>query len=103
MTHELKHPLQTRGRGLPDRGADNFQTIKLLVHKTSEKTCLVSLVVTDAYGNKCKDTRLGECWILSHDEVGRRYPPYRLLVIALEQLLAQTGARLLPETTDTPA
>lgn len=103
MSWERKHPLQARGRDLPNRGADYWQSCSLVVHKTGEKTCLVSLMVTDARGASVKDTRLGEAWIRSRDELGRPLPPYRLLQLALEILLAQPGARLLPDGYDDPA
>lgn len=103
MSWEKKHPLHIRGRDLPDRGADRYHTVSLIVHKLSEKQCLVSLVVTDSVGNKVKDTRLGECWIRVDDEMGVALPPYRLLQRALEKLLAQPGARLLPDGYDTSA
>jgi hypothetical protein len=103
MTHELKHPLQMRGRGTPSKGDGHFDTVRLVVHTTSENHCLVSLLVTDLRGGVSKDTRLGECWISKTDDVGRPRPPYRLLQAALEKLLAQPGARLLPEGYDSPA
>lgn len=101
MSWERKHPLALRGRSLPDRGADHWQTVSLIVHRTSEGHSLVSMVVTDNRGNSCKDTRLGECWIPSYDDMGRQHAPYRLLQLALMKLLAQPGARLLPDGYDT--
>jgi hypothetical protein len=103
MSWELKHPLQARGRSLLNRGGNDFQTVRLVVHITSEKTALVSLLVTDGRGAECRDSRLGECWIATVDQVGRRHSPHRLLQAALEQLLAQPGARLLPADATPPA
>jgi hypothetical protein len=103
MGWEKQHPLQTRGRELPNRGADHYQTVSLIVHKTGPTQCLVALVVTDGQGKRCKDTRLGECWIDRLDSVGSPLSPFRLLQSALEKLLAQPGERLLPEGTDTRA
>jgi hypothetical protein len=103
MSHERKNALSLRGRELPNRGADHWQTTSLVVHKTAGNHCLVSLIVTDRQGNKCKDTRLGECWIVALDRVGRPLSPVHMLHAALEKLLTQPGSRLLPETPDITA
>jgi len=103
MAWELTHPLAPRGRDLPNRAERPFDTVRLVVHRSGPDHFLVSLMVTDHQGNQVKDSRLGECWVPAVDHVGRPQQPYRLLQAALEVLLAQPGARLLPETTDTPA
>lgn len=100
MSAELAHPLQSRGRGLPNRAPDAFHTVKLVVHKMGDDSCLVALVVTDGGGHSTKDTRLGECWIRRCDETGTPHRPYRLLQLALEKLLAQPGARFLPDSRE---
>jgi len=97
MAWELKHPLALRGREIRNSGSAGFDTVRLVVHQTSEGHALVSMIVTDARGGTAKDTRLGECWIPSRDDLGRPHAPYRLLQLALMKLLAQPGARLLPD------
>lgn len=103
MSHEMKHPLALRGRDLPDRVGSPWQSVMLIVHKTGGNHCLVSLVVTDRYGSKCKDTRLGECWVVALDSVGRPLPPMQMLAEALSKLVLQPGARLLPDAHTLPA
>jgi hypothetical protein len=103
MSEERKHPLQLRGRGVPNREPSDFHTVQLIVHKTSGTHCLVSLIVTGGRGRLLKDTRLGECWVPQKDNVGRDHSPFWLIALALEKLRTQPGARLLPEPTDSRA
>jgi hypothetical protein len=103
MTAEKKHPLALRGRGVPDKAPGDWHTTSLVVHRTQGGHALVSLLITGGRGRSLKDSRLGECWIPMRDNVGREYSPLWLLSLALQKLHTQSGARLLPEATDTRA
>lgn len=103
MSWEKKHPLQTRGRDLVDRPGSPYQTVTLIIHKTIDHQAIVSLVIQDNRGNRVKDTRLGEVFIRTVDDVGRPWTPYRLCQLALNRLLAQPNRELLPESRNDPA
>ena len=103
MGWEMKHPLALRGRDLPNRAGNPWQTAKVIVHKTSGSHALVSLVVTDSQGSKVKDTRLGEVWVPLRDAVGRELSPIQLLLSAVGALAENRPARLAPNPADDPA
>lgn len=87
MTHEIHHELARRNRQLPNRDASAYQTVKMVVQRSSRVTAVVSLVFTNAAGQRLTDTQLAFAVISTIDSVGRQLSPLALLVRAQNALL----------------
>lgn len=86
MTHEIMNALAQRRRSLPTRDGSRYQTLKLVIQRTSKHTAVVSLMFTNVGGHRLSDTRLAMAHIMTVHPDGSDLTPQEVLREALDAI-----------------